>query len=270
MTRLDPQESREAYVFNNAAPETDTRFAMLERVFDEGTKRRLLALGLSPGWHCLEVGAGGPSLPLWLSDSVGETGKVVATDIDIRHLKGLTRRNLAVCEHDVTCDPLQPAVFDLVHARLVLAHLPSRRDVLKRLSTTLKPGGWLVIEDFDSATVPPAPGLDPAERPLRIWAALRIVFAARGLDERYGRRVASQMGALGLVDVNAEGIVSRWTGGLPGTEFLRASAIQLKDSLLATGEITVSQLEEEIALLRTPGFVHPSPIMWTTWGRRAT
>jgi SAM-dependent methyltransferase len=270
MTLVARHEDREAYVFNNAAPETGVRFAMLERVFDEGTKRRLLALGLSPGWHCLEVGAGGPSLPLWLSNNVGEKGRVVATDIDIRHLDGLTRCNLKVVEHDITSDPLQQVAFDLVHARLVLAHLPSRREVLKRLCEALKPDGWLVIEDFDSVALPPDPSLDPAERPLRIWAALRIVFAARGLDERYGRRVASEMESLGLTNINAEGVVSRWTGGSPGTEFLRASAIQLKDSLLATGEITASELEKEIALLRTPGFVHPSPIMWTTWGRRAT
>jgi SAM-dependent methyltransferase len=136
MTRQVLGKKSENYVFNNAAPETNVRFAMLEQIFDEGTSRHFRALGLTRGWQCLEVGAGGPALPLWLSERVGETGAVVATDIDTRHLDKLRRANLTVIRHDITRDALQQGVFDLVHARLVLAHLPSRRDGIARRSNT--------------------------------------------------------------------------------------------------------------------------------------
>jgi 2-polyprenyl-3-methyl-5-hydroxy-6-metoxy-1,4-benzoquinol methylase len=46
------------------------------------------------------------------------------------------------------CWELPAGRYDLIHARLVLSHLPQRRDVLARLVQALRPGGWLVVEDF--------------------------------------------------------------------------------------------------------------------------
>jgi len=54
-----------------------------------------------------------------------------------------------VIRHDVGVDPLPEAAFDLVHARLVLIHVPQAAAALARLAAALRPGGWLVIEDFD-------------------------------------------------------------------------------------------------------------------------
>jgi trans-aconitate methyltransferase len=53
-----------------------------------------------------------------------------------------------VVRHDVTTDAIPSARYDLIHARLVLSHLPQRGDVMQRLVQALRPGGWLVIEDF--------------------------------------------------------------------------------------------------------------------------
>src|SRR5690242_21172333 len=47
------------------------------------------------------------------------------------------------------------------HARLLLEHLPSRDDVLESLAGALRPGGWLLVEDFDWAT---AALVDPPSR----------------------------------------------------------------------------------------------------------
>jgi trans-aconitate methyltransferase len=44
--------------------------------------------------------------------------------------------------------------FDLIHARLVLNWLPERLSVLDKLVKALKPGGWLLIEDYDTQLVP--------------------------------------------------------------------------------------------------------------------
>ncbi len=52
-------------------------------------------------------------------------------------------------------DDLPTAQFDLIHARLVLIHIPAREAVLERLVTALRPGGWLVIEDFDVLSLVP-------------------------------------------------------------------------------------------------------------------
>src|SRR4051812_39774140 len=75
------------YVFDNSDEEpTRRRFTGLPLVFDAGTTRHLLALGIGPGWQCLEVGAGGGSVAVWVAEQVGVTGSVLATDIDTRFL----------------------------------------------------------------------------------------------------------------------------------------------------------------------------------------
>ena len=43
-------------------------------------------MGLAEGWHVLEVGAGGGSMARWLSEQVGPSGRVMATDIDLQRL----------------------------------------------------------------------------------------------------------------------------------------------------------------------------------------
>jgi ubiquinone/menaquinone biosynthesis C-methylase UbiE len=130
---------RSTYVFDNAGAQAGARFSALGALFDPGTTRHLTALGVAEGWHCLEVGAGAGSIADWLCDRVG-AADVVATDIDPRFLDAAGRPNLEVRRHDIASDPLSEAAFDLVHARLVLVHLPERENALLRIVRALKPG----------------------------------------------------------------------------------------------------------------------------------
>ena len=70
------------YLLTNAREETVVRFDALEETFDELTTRHLGRIGVEPGWRCLELGAGGGSIAVWLATQVGPAGRVVATDID--------------------------------------------------------------------------------------------------------------------------------------------------------------------------------------------
>jgi SAM-dependent methyltransferase len=56
--------------------------------------------------------------------------------------------------HDVALEPPPGESFDLVHARLVLVHVPERERAFRNMLSALKPGGWLVIEDADPALQP--------------------------------------------------------------------------------------------------------------------
>src|SRR5947209_2530487 len=96
------------------------RFAALAALDDADTLRHLLDRSIGPGWSCLEVGAGGGPIAAWLSDRVGPTGRVVATDLDTQFVERFRRANMEIWRHDVSCDPLPEAAFDLVHTRLVL------------------------------------------------------------------------------------------------------------------------------------------------------
>src|SRR5947209_10713055 len=99
----------------------DDRLGLLERIFDPVSRRRRELV--QPGWRCLEVGAGRGSMAVWLAERVGESGHVVATDIDATYLHRIKLPNLDVRQHNIVDDPLDAlgqGSFDLVCSRLML------------------------------------------------------------------------------------------------------------------------------------------------------
>jgi SAM-dependent methyltransferase len=244
------------------------RFAALSALFDAGTRRHVLERGLAPGWRCLEVGAGGGSIARWLGQRVGATGRVVATDVDIRFLSGLRLKNLEVLRHDITRDPVPGPLFDLVHARMVLIHLPERDAVLRKLAGALKRGGWLVCEEFDAISAAPDPAVSPGEILLRAHSAMRRVSSDRRVDGRYGRLLFGRLRGLGLTDLGADGRMSMVQPGSPAATLLRASYELRRSAMIEAGYISEAQFDADLARMETADFMMPSPILWTVWGRR--
>lgn len=257
-----------AYTLSNSGTHVLDRFNALSSLYDSETMRQLEARGVGEGWTCLEVGGGGGSIAGWLADRVGPAGKVLVTDIDSRFLQGFEAPNIKVHQHDIVTDPLPEGAFDLIHARLVLMHVPEREQVLARLVESLKPGGWLVDEEFDSVSVLPDPTAGSGETMLETRNAVMRFFEDRGVERRWGRMLFGRFRALGMVDVNAEARLSVWHLGSPGTSLMRATFEQLREPLIEGGYITQQQFELDIASLDDPAMTAPSPIMWTAWGRR--
>ena len=256
------------YVLNNANREAPARFDALSEIYDRGTIRLLEERGVDEGWHCLEVGGGGGSIALWLAGRVGSTGCVLVTDIDPRFLEPLNASNIEVRRHNIVTDNLPDAAFDLIHVRLVLIHLPEREKVLARLVKALKPGGWLVDEEFDSISLLPDPNVNPGEVFLKTQAAILRLMTDRGVETRCGRLMHGRMRTCGLADVGAEGRLLMWQTGTAGSGLLRANFAELGPALISGGYITEQELGRDIARLNDPDFVMPSPILWSAWGRR--
>ncbi len=86
----------------------------------------------------------------------GPTGHVLATDIDVtwagRRPPAHQCRGAASTTWRPTRRP--KGQFDLVHARLVLVHVPEREAALDAMVAALRPGGWLFVEDADPALQP--------------------------------------------------------------------------------------------------------------------
>jgi 2-polyprenyl-3-methyl-5-hydroxy-6-metoxy-1,4-benzoquinol methylase len=142
-----PTSATGTYPLDNAREHAQGRLRALERIYDPASTRRLDALGVGPGWRCLEVGAGGGSITRWLCSKVGATGRVMAVDLDTRFVAEIRAANLDVARLDVTTADLPREAYDLVHARSVLSYLPQREAVLDGLVALLAPGGWLVLEE---------------------------------------------------------------------------------------------------------------------------
>jgi ubiquinone/menaquinone biosynthesis C-methylase UbiE len=257
------------YLFDNTAAQAQGRFSALETCYDHVTRKNLSRLGVGPGWNCLEVGGGGGSLGTWLADTVGPTGRVLLTDIAPQVTPGRERPNLEVRRHDVVNDELPEGAFDLIHSRLVLLHLPERQQVLERLVAALKPGGWLVLEEFDCEWTPvlDAPHPDAEDLFAKVHGAVLRLLSEAGADIGWGRRVQAAMTRSGLAEVTSTTFAESWSGGGAGTSLHRVNTEQVQDQLLAAG-ITSDSLHEFWALLDDPAFVVNSYPLITARGRR--
>ncbi len=262
-------ESR--YVFDNAVTaETGMRFVGLEATFDPSTIRYLTGVGVTDGWACWEIGAGGGSIARWLAERVGPTGSVLATDIDPRFIPPSELGQLEVVRHDVTADVVPPARYDLIHARLVLDHLPQRSDVLARLTQALRPGGWLVIEDFCHAFQRGSEPANPAEAKFRKLFLALGDFLERATDNQwdYATSLPQLLAGLGLADVSGEGRLVFGGGGSPAVQVIEAAFRQVGDQMIAAGLVDRPALDEAIVFLTTPTSMVSLPLMVSAWGRQ--
>ncbi len=256
------------YVFDNASAHAVQQHRCLARMLDEPTTRHLLRTGIGEGWDCLEVGAGGGSVAHWLAERVGPAGRVLATDVDPQHIAPAP--GLTIARHDIVRDPLPEAAFDLVHARLVLLHLPERELVLGRLLRALRPGGWLQLDEFDISY---GPGLlmpdDDAATLFDAFLACKArMFDRAGADGAWGQHAARAMRAAGFVDVEPSAELQIWQAGCGGAELLVHHTRHLRDQLLAQG-MTDAQLAGVRTLLRDPTFRATSCPIYFVHGRRA-
>ena len=270
------------YIFDNAGEPAGQRFSSLETLYDPWTIRHLEATGITTGWHCWEVGAGGGSIAAWLGERCGTAGHVLVTDIDPRFLlknAALAQPQIEVQRHDIRTDPLPPRTFDLIHARLVLIHLPAPEQALQRLVTALKPGGWLVVEDFDLTFIERgALTADDASDDASDGAAVALyqnmlvalgrLLITRGSERTWGRSLYRRLLAARLVEVRMDGYLAVWKGSSPGARMFQANFEQIRKEAVNAGFITSAEVDQVLALLDDPTFVSNAPMMFTACGRR--
>ena len=258
------------YLLDNASEKAGTRMDVLARLYDPTSRRVLEATGIGAGWRCLEVGGGGGSLARWMAERVGSSGAVLCTDIDTRIIergRAGAADNLEVIRHDIAQDPLPAQAFDLAHARLVMIHVPQREHALEKMVRALKPGGWLVIEDFDSASLQPDAHINRFETPLPSSEAVRK-YLTRHQDGYFGRRLHGRFRELGLVDVSGEARMVMFDRGNGGADLMRVNFEQIGADVIAAGLITRAQIDADLAMLERDEFAIPSPIMWSVIGRK--
>lgn len=264
------------YIFENAGQPTGQRFSSLETLYDPWTIRHLEATGIGPGWQCWEIGAGGGSIAAWLAERCGQTGHVLVTDIDPRFLvksASLEYPHLEIQRHDIGTDPLPAQAFDIIHARLVFAHVPTREATLERLVTALKPGGWLIVEDFDATLLDPGyPTTDTTAMALyrHLLTTQGLLMATRSGEQatNWGRSMYRHLRAQGLVNLGMEGYVAVWQGQSAGALLVEANFEQIREEAVSAGLITSEEIAQVFTLLSDPDFVFSSPVMLTAWGRR--
>jgi SAM-dependent methyltransferase len=250
-----------SYAFPHTDVDERRRLELLQDRLDPITIRRIARLGLGAGARCLEIGGGGGSIARYLCELVGPTGQVTATDLETNFLEQLSLPNLEVVRHDVTKDPFPERCLDFVHARTVLMHLPNRMNVLGRMVSWLRPGGWLLVEDADFGMW--LGDFEPA------WAAHPAAWheAFPNGSMSQGRAVLRQIHRLGLSDVDADAELDVVKQGTPLCEFYRLSVAGMAPRLIAAGILTADEATEVIARIDSPDFLACGFAHIGAWGR---
>jgi len=257
---------RDDYLLDNQQPQAGERFAALGELFNASTFRRMDAIGLSPGWIVWEVGAGGPSVPTWIASRTND--RVLATDIDTSWL-AVEDAAYETRRHDIGIDDAPDGAFDLVHARLVLVHVPNRTAALATMVSAVRPGGWLFLEEAD-------PGLQPFACPddfgreqhlaNKLKLGFRSLMSERGVDLAFGRTLPRLLRSAGMVDVQTEAYFPM--GGAACNELERATVEQVRDRLISAGLATADEIEQHLSNVASGTLDLATSPMVSSWGQR--
>jgi SAM-dependent methyltransferase len=257
------------YILDQTWNREAERLAALEGSCDPLTVEHLGRVGVARGWHCLEVGAGRGSIAHWLADRVGDDGRVVAVDLDVTLLEGHRRPNLEVRRLDVLHDPLPEAAFDLVHARHVIGHLRDRQRALGRLVSSLRPGGCLLVEDFDFCWTQDWPCDQPEHSGLlcRSWMATLDVMRDGSYDGHWGRRLPGELRAQGLSEIAGE--ARAVIGDRSFARMWRLTMGRFRERIIQSGALTAEEVDRCDTLLGDMSTsVISSALVISAWGFR--
>ena len=243
----------------------------LQSLVWEPSGRQLLAklVDGSPA-GALDVGGGALGWLRILSEWVSPSGQVVGADIDgnlldaarsLLEAEGISNVELVV--DDLFDSKLEPQSFDLVHARYQIAPLGREQDQLDSYRRLVRPGGWVILEEWDLSSWhfnPPAPA---AERLVRLVSE---IFASLGGEA--GRGVPQLLSGTGIEpEIDAHVIALK-----PGHPYLR---LPIQFSVALESRLLDRLSRDELASLRTeaerelaePGRWGTTFTLIQAWGR---
>jgi ubiquinone/menaquinone biosynthesis C-methylase UbiE len=131
-------------------------FVELDNPFTKTNRAAVIVryLDLQPGMVVLDAGCGPGRLTIPVAKQVGESGEVVAMDIQsgmISRAKQKAReasfKNIRFLHAGVGEGKLEPACFDRALLVTVLGEIPDREAALREIYKALKPGGILSVTE---------------------------------------------------------------------------------------------------------------------------
>jgi len=193
--------SNEPYLLANQPSELE-RLQLQSRVWEPSGGELLSKLADGTGGRALDVGCGAMGWLRILSEWVGPSGTVVGSDIDERLLNAARTflaseqiSNVELVVDDLFDSKLESRSFDLVHARYVIAPLGRGEEQVASYRELVRPGGSLVLEEWDLGSWHFNPAGPAAEKLIQLIAK---VFAAVGGEA--GRRLPELLRGVGIAE----------------------------------------------------------------------
>jgi ubiquinone/menaquinone biosynthesis C-methylase UbiE len=242
------------------------------------TSALLQAAGIGGPMRVLDLGTGLGHVAFQVAERLAPGGTVVGVDRASRMLEIAERRraaagveNVSFVEGDARSFELGEPV-DAIVARLLMFHLPDREAVLRRQLDALRPGGTIVLVEFDIGVLrcePETPLVAASHR----W--MEAAFRSAGADPRIGARVGILLRRAGFEDVETLGIQAYLGPDDPTGPILCAGVIRsLAPQIVAQGiadeaELGLDTLQSRIAeeLVARDAVILPPGVVGG-WGRR--
>jgi len=237
--------SQEEYLLADQPSELD-RLQLQSRVWEPSGRQLLSKIGSGSGSRALDVGCGALGWLRILAEWVGSSGQVLGTDIDESLLDAARSfletegvSNVELLVDDLFDSKLEPQSFDLVHARYLIAPLGRGAEQLASHRRLVRPGGSLVLEEWDLGSWHFNP---PAHAAERLIGLLSEIFAALGGEA--GRGLPE---LLREIDIEEPEIAAHVIALKPGHPYLR---LPLQFSVALESRLLESLSEDELASLR--------------------
>ena len=263
--------SREEYLLADQPSELE-RLQLQSRVWEPSGRQLLTKIGDGSGLRALDAACGALGWLRILSEWVGSSGRVVGADIDERLLDAARSfleeekiANVEIAVDDLFDSKLELESFDLVHARYVIAPLGRGAEQVASHHRLVRPGGLLVLEEWDLGSWhfnPPAPA---AERLIR---SLSEVFAALGGEA--GRGLPGLLRDVGIEEPEIDAHVIALKPGHPYLRLPLQFSVALESRLLerlSKDDLTTLRREAEHELAE-PGRWGTTFTLIQSWGRR--
>lgn len=187
---MDDHALGDAYILGYDAAEHE-RLDRQAAMWEEATREALNAVDVKPGWRCLDAACGTGAVMRILGEMVGPSGTVHGADLDEIYGSAAIAKLNASGYPVHTFEKLdlvnggdpEGAPFDLVFTRLLICHMTDPVKMLKRLWSWVRPGGVLLVQDYDMGVTHRKPVTDAS---LRAYDLIRAVFSMSGKDPRAG------------------------------------------------------------------------------------
>jgi ubiquinone/menaquinone biosynthesis C-methylase UbiE len=210
------------------------------------TEAVLRAAGIGGPMRALDLGTGLGHVAFQVADMLDRAGSVLGVDESQRLLdiaetrrKAVAAENVAFRQADARLfTPSEP--FDAIVARLLLFHLPDREAVLRNQMDALRPGGTMVLVEFDIGAMRAEPEA-PLIETVRVW--IEAAFRSAGAEPRIGTQAAPLLQRAGFADVSTFGVQSYFAPGDPIGPLLCAGVTRsLAPQIVAQGIATEADL----------------------------
>ncbi len=276
-TTIGAETADVTYMLGSDARELE-RLNRQGAVIRPATEAILRRAPIAPGMRVLDLGTGTGDLAFLVADAVGPEGLVVGLDRSLDALIAAEARrramdvpNVHFVQGDVTTwKPDDDERFDALTARLLLFHVADPLAVLRHHIARVRPGGTVLIVEFDVSVSRSEPTTPTAARALE-W----VTEATRrhGRDPAIGRRIGQLLAQAGACVKGVLGLQPYLLPGDPaGPDTIAAAVHAFFPSIERTGVATAAEVRPDTIRRRIYGEVRDAdavvlpPAVVGAWG----